>query len=114
MLQNLPASSRLAEDGKGRTKDPDPLDQAVGGLNVALSTSTNRKTVRSQRFVVYYLICTWEAVSQFLEQNLGTFAGRVAEAESTIMPSSRAWLRDLIQENTTSVDCGVTKKNRKL
>ena len=154
MLQNLPASSRLAEVGKGRTKDQEPLDQAVGGLHVALSTSTNRKTVRSQRFVVYYLIlCTlifalsktlncmdllawemrikstflnvpklcplqdchnraWEAVAQFLEQNLGTFAGRVADAESTIMPSSRAWLRELIQKNTTSVDCGGTKKRR--
>eukprot|EP00435_Cladocopium_sp_Y103_P057773 s599_g20.t1 len=36
----------------------------------------------------------WECVSNFIAENLTQFAGKTVEAESTVMPASRAWLRD--------------------
>ncbi|CAL1131715.1 unnamed protein product [Cladocopium goreaui] len=46
----------------------------------------------------------WEAVAEFMGQNLAVFAGKVAEGESTVMPKSRSWLRETIQENANSQD----------
>jgi len=43
-------------------------------------------------------------VAEFMGQNLAVFAGKVAEGESTVMPKSRSWLRETIQENANSQD----------
>lgn len=40
----------------------------------------------------------WECVSNFIAENLTQFVGRTVEAESTVMPASRAWLRDQAKE----------------
>ena len=40
----------------------------------------------------------WECVSNFITENLTQFVGRTVEAESTVMPASRAWLRDQANE----------------
>lgn len=40
----------------------------------------------------------WDAVAAYMDSHVKIFSGRVLEAEGTLMPSSRAWLRDAVNE----------------
>ena len=46
----------------------------------------------------------WDAVSKFLSENTGVFAGKSVEAESTVMPASRSWIREMTHELGNSAD----------
>ena len=46
----------------------------------------------------------WQIVTEFIEQNLTQFAGKTSEAESTLMPSSRAWIRKQTDEMGNAPD----------
>lgn len=40
----------------------------------------------------------WKVVREFMESNMTLFAGRTLEADSTVMPSARAWIKDISGE----------------
>ena len=47
---------------------------------------------------------SWDLVSQFLKENLTLFCGKTSEAEGTVMPASRAWLREMSTEHGNHFD----------
>jgi len=47
---------------------------------------------------------SWDIVSQFLKENLTIFTGKGSELESTVMPASRAWLREVAAEHGNHFD----------
>ena len=47
---------------------------------------------------------SWQIVSDFLKQNLTLFVGKTSDGESTILPQSRAWLKDMSIEVGNSHD----------
>ena len=47
---------------------------------------------------------SWQIVSDFLKQNLTLFVGKTSDGESTILPQSRAWLKDMSIEVGNSQD----------
>lgn len=48
----------------------------------------------------------WDSVASYMEANLQIFCGRALDAEATLLPSSRSWLRELSQQVGASlVDC---------
>lgn len=40
----------------------------------------------------------WESVRAFMSEHLVTFAGKISEAESTLMPTARSWMRQMTME----------------
>ena len=40
----------------------------------------------------------WDAVAAYMEKHIKVFSSRSLEAEGTLMPASRAWLRETISE----------------
>ncbi|CAK9024300.1 Uncharacterized protein SCF082_LOCUS16566 [Durusdinium trenchii] len=47
---------------------------------------------------------SWDIVSGFMKEYLTLFVGKSAEAESTVMPASRAWLREMCSEHGNHFD----------
>ncbi|CAK9080929.1 unnamed protein product [Durusdinium trenchii] len=45
---------------------------------------------------------SWEVVTKFVETNLVTFQGKSAEAESTVLPNCRSWIRSASSEVGTA------------
>ena len=43
-------------------------------------------------------------MATFLEHNVKVFVGKTTEAESTLMPASRAWVRDMANEMGNNLD----------
>ena len=43
-------------------------------------------------------------MGQYLKETLTLFTGRGTDAESTVMPSARSWVKELIQDHSTSSD----------
>ena len=46
----------------------------------------------------------WESVREFMDQHLKMFCGRTADAESTLMPLSRSWLRESAADLATGTE----------
>ena len=40
----------------------------------------------------------WDTVATYMQSHIKVFAGRTLEAEQTLMPTSRSWLRDTVME----------------
>ena len=40
----------------------------------------------------------WESVAAYMEKNLQIFCGKALDAEATLLPASRAWLREISQQ----------------
>ena len=46
----------------------------------------------------------WDAVRTFMSDHLVTFSGKAADAENTVMPMVRSWLRESATEVGNSAD----------
>ena len=46
----------------------------------------------------------WKVVSDFMETHLSMFAAKLSDAESTAMPASRSWIRNMVQEHGSAVN----------
>lgn len=40
----------------------------------------------------------WTVIGNYMDSQFSIFSGKASEAESTVMPSSRSWVRDAISE----------------
>ena len=83
-MQNSKLLQRIVTIKHGNTfKMSNLLTQKVSDVKIIWQDCHNR---------------AWECVSNFIAENLTQFVGRTVEAESTVMPASRAWLRDQAKE----------------
>lgn len=66
----------------------------------------SRKSLPKQT-TYYHQDChqrVWTTVATFLEHNVKVFVGKTTEAESTLMPASRSWIRDMANEMGNNLD----------
>ena len=47
---------------------------------------------------------SWETIAKFLEDNLAMFSGKSSDAESTVLPQLRQWIKRMVSEHASTND----------
>ena len=94
------AAARLPTKGReGGCKDTGEATEAVGGAVAGFNSGGQTPClVTVQSFPQDCHTRAWAVIGNYMESQFSMFCGKASDAESTVMPASRSWVRETISE----------------